>query len=195
MRNIIVRYAGETARLDREALWKWRAFWRCVRFVSSRDGRIAQGLDAEWQRRYGRAAGGVPPLLQMPLADAIKLLGVPANYTKEDVEAAFRREAKKAHPDVGGTAEQFRNLVEARDRLLAALGTSAPPPKHRNAGSKCDAVAANPHFSRAACWHTGIRRLSVLRTCSCGCIAIRTEIRTLRPNISVLRFPERHHGS
>ena len=65
----------------------------------------------------------------MPLADAIKLLGVPANYTKEDVEAAFRREAKKAHPDVGGTVEQFRKLVEARDRLLAALGTSALPPK------------------------------------------------------------------
>jgi hypothetical protein len=36
---------------------------------------------------------------------------------------------KKAHPDLGGTAEMFRKLVEARDRLLAALGTSAPPPK------------------------------------------------------------------
>jgi hypothetical protein len=128
-RNIIVRYAGETARLDRERLWHWWAFWRALRFVSSRDGRIAEALDAQWQRRYGQAAGGVPPVLQMPLAEAIALLGVPANYTKEDIEAAFRREAKKAHPDVGGTAEQFRKLVEARDRLLAALGTSAPPPK------------------------------------------------------------------
>jgi hypothetical protein len=36
---------------------------------------------------------------------------------------------KKAHPDRGGTAEDFRRLVEARDRLLAALGTSAPAPK------------------------------------------------------------------
>ena len=35
----------------------------------------------------------------------------------------------KAHPDHGGTPEMFRVLVEARDRLLAALGTSAPPPK------------------------------------------------------------------
>jgi hypothetical protein len=127
-RNVMVRYAGETARLDREKLWRWWAFWRGVRFVSSRDGRIAQALDEAWQHRYGRA-GGVPPVMQMPLADAIKLLGVPANYTKEDVEAAFRREAKKAHPDVGGTAGQFRKLVQARDRLLAALGTSAPPPK------------------------------------------------------------------
>jgi len=36
--------------------------------------------------------------------------------------AAFRREAKKVHPDLGGTADQFRVLVAARDRLLAAPG-------------------------------------------------------------------------
>jgi anti-sigma-K factor RskA len=128
-RNLIVRYAGESARLDRKRLWKSWAFWRGVMFVSSRSGRAAQRLDAKWQDRYGRTAGGVPPVMQMPLAEAIALLLVPTGYTKEDVEAAFRREAKRAHPDVGGTAEQFRQLVEARDRLLAALGTSAPAPK------------------------------------------------------------------
>jgi hypothetical protein len=48
---------------------------------------------------------------------------------KDDVLAAFRREAKKAHPDLGGTAEMFTALVKARDRLLAALGTNAPAPK------------------------------------------------------------------
>jgi hypothetical protein len=128
-RTIIVRYAGETGRLDRERLWHWWAFWRALRFVSRRDGRVAQDLDAEWQRRYGRASGGVPPSIQMPLAAAIRLLGVPADFTKEDVLAAFRREVKKVHPDVGGTAAQFHKLVEARNRLLAALGTSAPPPK------------------------------------------------------------------
>jgi hypothetical protein len=57
------------------------------------------------------------------------LLGLPLNYTKEDVLSAFRRAVKKAHPDLGGTAEMFHKLVEARDRLLAGLGTSAPPPK------------------------------------------------------------------
>jgi len=31
---------------------------------------------------------------------------------------------KKAHPAAGGTAEQFRALVEARDRLLAAVRKS-----------------------------------------------------------------------
>ena len=127
-RNVMVRYAGEAARLDREKLWRSWVFWRGVRFLSSRTGRAAQRLDEIWQDRYGRATGGVPPIMQMPLADAMALLGVPADYAEADVLAAFRREAKKAHPDMGGTEEQFHKLVEARDRLLAALGTSAPPP-------------------------------------------------------------------
>jgi hypothetical protein len=127
-RNVMVRYGGEIARLDRRALWLWWAFWRGVMFTSSRTGRIAEKLDEIWWERYG-ATGSVPPVMQMPLADAAALLGVPANYSKDDVIAAFRRAVKKAHPDLGGTADDFRKLVEARDRLLAALGTSAPPPK------------------------------------------------------------------
>jgi hypothetical protein len=67
--------------------------------------------------------------MRMPLAEAMRLLGVGPGYTREDIIAAFRRAAKKAHPDLGGTAEQFRALVIARDRLLASLGTSEPPPK------------------------------------------------------------------
>jgi hypothetical protein len=127
-RNVIVRYAGEIARLDRDKLWRWWAWWRGVMFVSSRTGFIAGELDELWWQRYF-TAGSVPPVMQMPLAAAIALLGVPANYTRQDVITAFRRAVKKAHPDLGGTADDFRKLVEARDRLLAALGTSAPPPK------------------------------------------------------------------
>jgi hypothetical protein len=125
--NVMVRYAGEIARLNRRKLWRWWAWYRAVRFVSSRTGRIAAELDAEWSQRY--AAGGTPPSMQMPLADAIRLLGVPEDYTRDDVIVAFRKAAKRAHPDVGGTPEMFRKFVEARDRLLAALGTSAPPLK------------------------------------------------------------------
>jgi hypothetical protein len=127
--HVIVRYAGETARLGREKLWRSWALWRGVTFVSSRSGRAANLLDAIWQDHYGRAAGGVPPVMQMALAEAMALLGVAADYSKENVIAAFRRAVKKAHPDLGGTAEMFQKLVKARDRLLAALGTSAPPPK------------------------------------------------------------------
>jgi hypothetical protein len=127
--KVMARYAGEIARLDRDKLWRWWAWWRGVMFVSSRTGRIAAELEEAWHERYGREAGAVPPAMRMPLDEARRLLGVPDNYTKEDVLAAFRRKVKKAHPDLGGTAEMFHKLVEARDRLLAALGTSEPPPK------------------------------------------------------------------
>jgi hypothetical protein len=135
--SVTARYAGDTARLDRRRLWEHWALWRNVYFVSSRSGHAAQHFDEVWQERFGRAydeygyanADYVPPAMRMPLADAIALLKVPANYTKDDILAAFRREVKKAHPDLGGMAEMFDALVKARDRLLAALGTSAPAPK------------------------------------------------------------------
>jgi hypothetical protein len=127
-RNVMVRHAGEQARLNRERLWQAWGWWRGVMFVSSRTGYIAGRLEEIWWERYG-ATGSLPPVMQMPLAEAIALLGIPTNYTREDVMAAFRRAVKKAHPDLGGTAEDFRKLVEARDRLLAAIGTSAPRPK------------------------------------------------------------------
>jgi hypothetical protein len=127
-RNVMVSYAGEVARLDRVKLLCWWAWWRGVRFVLSRTGRIAAELEALWRKRYG-ATRAVPPSMQTPLAEAISLLGVPVDYTRDDVLTAFRRAVKKAHPDLGGTAEQFRKLVEARERLLAALGASEPAPK------------------------------------------------------------------
>lgn len=160
-RNVMVRYAGETARLDRKSLWHWWAFWRGVRFVSSRTGRIANELDAIWWKRYG-ASGGVPPSMQMPLADAMAMLGVPADYTKDDVISGFRKAAKLAHPDAGGTAEMFRKLVEARDRLLSALGTSAPPPKPPSYAPKGAQVIyrTGSGSSRARLGKVSLRRLA-----------------------------------
>jgi hypothetical protein len=159
-RNVVVRYAEEKARLDRRGLWYWWAFWRAVRFVSSRTGRIASELDEAWRKRYG-ASGATPPSIQMPLAQAMALLGLPANYTRDDVIAGFRRTAKKAHPDAGGTAEMFRELVEARDRLLSALGTSAAPPKPPTyAPTGADITYRRSGSSRAGRLGTGsIRRL------------------------------------
>jgi hypothetical protein len=37
-RNVMVRYGCDSARLDRERLWRAWAFWRGVMFVSSRSG-------------------------------------------------------------------------------------------------------------------------------------------------------------
>lgn len=35
-----------------------------------------------------------------------------------DINAAFRRQAKTAHPDAGGSDEDYRYITEARDALL-----------------------------------------------------------------------------
>jgi hypothetical protein len=129
LRWVSVRYQGEYARFLRDKLQTW-AWWRGVRFTSERDGYAARRFDRWWQERFSyRPGSGAPPHMAMPLAEAMRLLGVPDNFTREDILAAFRREVKKAHPDRGGTAEQFRELVTARDRLLASIGTSAPAPK------------------------------------------------------------------
>jgi hypothetical protein len=42
-----------------------------------------------------------------------------------DIKAAFRRLAKTAHPDAGGSGEHYRRIAEARDALLKQFG-SAP---------------------------------------------------------------------
>lgn len=38
--------------------------------------------------------------------------------TPSEINAAFRRLAKTAHPDAGGSAEEYRRIAEARDALL-----------------------------------------------------------------------------
>jgi len=127
---VSIRYQGQFGRLDRLNLCFTGAWWRGVRFATERDGYAARRFDEWWHERYGHEP--LPPAMRMPLADAMRLLGVGPGYTREDIIAAFRRAAKKAHPDLGGTAEQFRALVIARGRLLASLGTSEPPPKMPN---------------------------------------------------------------
>jgi hypothetical protein len=38
--------------------------------------------------------------------------------TPSEINAAFRRLAKTAHPDVGGSDDQYRRIAEARDALV-----------------------------------------------------------------------------
>jgi len=122
--RVSVRYQGVRAPLDRQKLGWHFAFWRGVYFVSERSGIGAARLDGFWRDRYGHLFPD-----RMPLEQARLLLGLPPDYTRELIITAFRQAAKRCHPDLGGTAEQFRELVKARDLLLASLGTSAPAPK------------------------------------------------------------------
>lgn len=45
------------------------------------------------------------------------LLGVPIDATQADIHKAYKRKAKKAHPDAGGTAEAFQKLAQAYEIL------------------------------------------------------------------------------
>jgi fatty acid desaturase len=61
-----------------------------------------------------------PPAGKMTEAEARSLLGVDADATDEDIEAAYRRLMRMAHPDTGGTTGLARQLNAARDRLLGS---------------------------------------------------------------------------
>jgi hypothetical protein len=51
-------------------------------------------------------------ILDLPLAGPLN---------QSDINAAFRRKAKMAHPDAGGDGERYRRIVDARDALLEAI--------------------------------------------------------------------------
>jgi DnaJ domain len=115
-----VRYQRVRCPLDRDKLAHYGAWWRGVCFVSRQDGGAAGFFWAQWQERFGH----LEPL-RMPLDQARQLLGVSENYSREEVIKAFRKLALKHHPDHGGDADMLRKLVEARDLLLALIGTKA----------------------------------------------------------------------
>jgi hypothetical protein len=50
-----------------------------------------------------------------------EILNLPMEGALEtaEINAAFRRAAKLAHPDAGGSDEDYRSITEARDALLA----------------------------------------------------------------------------
>ena len=60
-RNVVVHYAGAIARLDRDKLWRWWAWWRGVMFVSSRTG-----VTLPSSRSYGGSATALPAACRRP---------------------------------------------------------------------------------------------------------------------------------
>jgi hypothetical protein len=54
-------------------------------------------------------------------AAALDLLGLPPGSSDDDVESAFRKLARRHHPDVGGDPVKFRAIVTARKLLLGRV--------------------------------------------------------------------------
>jgi len=70
--------------------------------------------------RYRQTPATRPALDEKPHREALQLPATGALESSQ-VKRAFRRLAQKAHPDLGGSQEQFVRLTRARDALLGAL--------------------------------------------------------------------------
>lgn len=64
--------------------------------------------------------GGAPAqsLDRIELAEAREILGVAADATREDIQAAYARLIRAVHPDAGGSSSLAARINAARDRLL-----------------------------------------------------------------------------
>lgn len=56
---------------------------------------------------------------QQQFNSELTLLGIEAGSTKREIRNAYRRKARKLHPDVGGNEEAFKQLHTAYRHLLA----------------------------------------------------------------------------
>lgn len=54
------------------------------------------------------------------IAAACNLLGLPGEYTADDIKTAFRTKARDGHPDNGGNADMDA-LTQAKELLLTSL--------------------------------------------------------------------------
>jgi len=96
---------------------RWQEDQGALRRESLNARRAAQQrMDEEFARFSGgrRRSDNTPyaPELDLPADGPLE---------RRQVNAAFRRLAQKAHPDVGGSHEQFVRITKARDVLLDAL--------------------------------------------------------------------------
>ena len=112
--------------------------WRSLLELGAADGattaqavEIDRGLRAEYRKNfrtqyrtfaefkrayYGQEQAPAPP--RNTLADALVLLGLPKDCTKQQLEAQFKALMKKLHPDVGGTDGLAAKLNEAKDTIM-----------------------------------------------------------------------------
>lgn len=64
----------------------------------------------------------------MDTADALRILGLSANVTQEDIKRAFHKLAHQHHPDKGGNGETFKKVSEARAVLKDYVPVADPNP-------------------------------------------------------------------
>lgn len=78
---------------------------------------VGLGLAAS-TRRTGMASAPRPGKEPMSLSEARNILGVEEGASRAEIQAAYTRLMRMAHPDKGGTAGLAAQLNAARERLL-----------------------------------------------------------------------------
>ena len=73
---------------------------------------------AIWLWLKGKMRPPRPTLPTMNIAEALRLLDLPAEATPQEIRAAHRRLIARVHPDAGGSAELAGKINAARDLLL-----------------------------------------------------------------------------
>lgn len=68
--------------------------------------------------RQGGTGPSAPSMSKPGLTEARQILGVGPDASREEIQAAYKRLIRMAHPDSGGTAGLAAQLNAARDRLL-----------------------------------------------------------------------------
>ncbi len=98
------------------------AFGACL--VMSRQRWQEDQVDLRREARAKRRA--LLSQLEFDDSDHREVLDLPMEGALEpaEINAAFRRLAKTAHPDAGGTNERYRAITEARDALLEQFASS-----------------------------------------------------------------------
>jgi DnaJ-domain-containing protein 1 len=80
---------------------------------------IVLGVGLALSTRQPTARPPAPPAPEpMSLEEARRILGVEADASREDIQAAYARLMRVAHPDQGGTTGLAAQVNAARDRLL-----------------------------------------------------------------------------
>jgi len=77
------------------------------------------GSARDWSRKAKRLAKLA--LEDSSVSENLRILGLSATPTGPELKAAFRRAAFKAHPDQGGSHEEFLRVQKAYEELLLEL--------------------------------------------------------------------------
>lgn len=110
------RRQEELDELERKIREERRKRWEHEERKRQERERIFERAYREYYKYYREQNTGRP--IDRNMQNAIKLLGLEEDFTESDVKKAYRKLARKHHPDVGGLEENFKRLNKAYQYII-----------------------------------------------------------------------------